>query len=163
MLKIALDLDDTVFEWRKIHETKFHIKISRTKSEIITQQVNTVKYDKEFWSNLPLLEKPDFTPEVWCTKRINPKSYTKISLKKNDLPIKPIIQLYNQQDNKATKLSGVVDVLIDDSWFNVNQCLQAGFPALLITRPHNKWIKTPYRVSHLKYNEIVEVYNELFR
>ena len=66
-------------------------------------------------------------------------------------------------NNKADKLKGIADILIDDSWFNVQQCLSVGFPALLITRPHNKWVKTKYRVSHLNYKEIENKYNELFR
>ena len=73
------------------------------------------------------------------------------------------LQFYNQSDNKADKLKGIADILIDDSWFNVQQCLSVGFPALLITRPHNKWVKTKYRVSHLNYKEIENKYNELFR
>jgi hypothetical protein len=55
------------------------------------------------------------------------------------------------------------DILIDDSWFNVQQCLSVGVPALLITRPHNAHINTPYRVNHLRYEEIEQKYNELFR
>ena len=161
MLKIALDLDDTVFEWRKIHETKFHIKISRTKSEIITQQVNTVKYDKEFWSNLPLLEKPDFTPEVWCTKRINPKSYTREWIVANGFPDRPIYQTIYQYGNKADIIKGRCDVLIDDSFSNVKKCINSGVPAILINRPHNKGVSFEYRVSKLDINEIESVYNQL--
>lgn len=163
MIKIALDLDDTVFVWRQTHENFFKCKISRMPAEKITQQVLSLKNNNEFWENLPLLETPDFIPAIYNTKRINPKRFTINCLKKNNLPIRPIIQFYNQSDNKAEGMKGKADVLIDDSWFNVQQCLNAGFPALLITRPHNKWIKTPYRVSHLKYKEIEQKYNELFR
>lgn len=163
MLRIALDIDDTVLKWRQTHESKFNCRISKSNPHKITSQVNSLKKDKNFWENLPLLEKPDFIPELWCTKRVNSKVFTRNSFRKTGLPIRPIMQFYNQSDNKAVGLIGVADVLIDDSWFNVQQCLQAGFPALLITRPHNKWIKTQYRVSHLSYKEIEQKYNELFR
>lgn len=162
-LRIALDIDDTVLQWRQTHEARFHCKIGKSNPRKITDQVNSLKKDRKFWVSLPLLEMPDFIPTCYCTKRVNSKSFTISSLKKNSLPVRPIIQFYNQEDNKAEGLTGVADVLIDDSWFNVNQCLKAGFPALLITRPHNKWVKTPYRVSHLNYNEIELKYNELFR
>lgn len=161
-LRIALDIDDTVLQWRQTHEARFNCKIGKSNPKKITIQVNSLKKDKEFWTSLPLLEKPNFIPICYCTKRVNPKSFTVSSLKKNNLPVRPIIQFYNQEDNKAEGLKGVADVLIDDSWFNVKQCLDAGFPALLITRPHNKWVKTPYRVSHLGYEEILKKYNELF-
>lgn len=162
MLKIALDLDDTIFVWRKSHEDLFKCKIAKTNPAKITSQVNSMKNNGKFWSNLPLLEKPDFEPELYCTKRVNSKLFTINCLKKHRLPVKPIMQFYNQSDNKATGLKGIADVLIDDSWYNVKQCLDAGFPALLISRPHNRCIKTKYRVSHLNYKEIERVYNELF-
>lgn len=162
-LKIAFDIDDTLLDWRTAHEKKFHCKLSRLSSTEITEQVAQCRLDKDFWSNLNLIEKPDFEPYIYATKRINPKTYTRISLKKNGLPIKPIYQIYTQEDNKARIIKGRCDVLIDDSWFNVQQCLSAGLPALLITRPFNKHIKTPYRVNHLKYKEIEAKYNELFR
>lgn len=163
MLRCALDLDDTCIQWKSIHEQFFNCKVNKKNQKKISKQVDSLRYNKEFWTNLPLLEKPDFEPAVYATKRINPESYTIESLKRNGLPIRPIVQFYKQSDNKATKLFDIADVLIDDSWFNVQQCLSLGFPALLITRSHNKWVKTKYRISHLKYTEIELKYNELFR
>lgn len=161
-IQIALDLDDTIADFINTFNDYFNVNLSKMKSDDITNLVITLKHNKLFWSNLPVLEVPDFKPSVYATKRINPKLYTKAFLTKNKLPIRPIIQFYNQSDNKAFGLVGKADVLIDDSWFNVKQCLDAGFPALLITRPHNKRIRTKYRVDHLSYNEIEQKYNELF-
>lgn len=162
-LRIALDLDQCIFDWQKSHEAKFHCKLKDLTNQEITQQVELCKHDKKFWSNLDLLEAPDFTPVIYATKRINSKVYTRACLHKYNLPIRPIYQIYKQEDNKARIIKGRCDVLIDDSWFNVQQCLSAGVPALLITRPHNQHINTPYRVSHLKYNEIKAKYDQLFR
>lgn len=161
-LKIAADLDDTIFDWTNSHQAKFHCNIKEMQDSDVTAQVATCKYDKDFWSNLPLLEKPDFTPELYCTKRINSKAYTRACLRKHHLPIRPISQITSQQGNKARYIKHKCDVLIDDSWFNVQQCLSVGFPALLITREHNKHINTPYRINHLKYQEIAKKYYELF-
>lgn len=162
-LRCAFDIDDTLLDWRHAHEQKFHCSLTSLSSDEITKQVEQCRLDKTFWSNLELVERPDFEPCIYATKRINPKSYTRISLKKNGLPIKPIYQIYTQEDNKARIIKGRCDVLIDDSWFNVQQCLDAGLPALLITRPFNKHIKTKYRVNTLTYKEIEAKYNELFR
>lgn len=161
-IRIAADLDQTVFDWISAHEKRFGCSLSTMKDEAITEQVNTLKNDREFWVGLELLEKPDFVPELYCTKRVNKKSFTKVSLKKHGLPDRPICQISSQKANKASYIRKKCDVLIDDSWFNVKQCLDAGFPALLITREHNKHIKTPYRVNHLKYQEIAKKYYELF-
>ena len=75
-LRIAIDLDDTVFKWQSAHEEKFCCKLSTLSDDEITRQVNTLRLDKEFWSNLDLLERPDFVYEIIATKRINPKAYT---------------------------------------------------------------------------------------
>lgn len=163
MLKIALDLDDTIFVWRKTHEDRFHCKIAKTTPSKITEQVDSLKHDGKFWSNLPLLERPDFNPWAYVSKRTSDKLFTINCLKKYKLPQATIIFFKKQEDNKADWLLGNADVLIDDSWFNVQQCLSVGMPALLISRPHNRHIKTPYRVKHLSYNEIENKYNELFR
>lgn len=161
-LKIGLDLDQCVFDWQKSHEQKFHCSVENMTVEDIDFQVRLCKYDKNFWSNLDLLERPDFTPTLYATKRINPKSYTKACLKKHHLPLSPIYQVYDQKDNKAFYIKDKCDVLIDDSWFNVQQCLSVGFPALLISRPSNKHIQTKYRVEDLKYETISKKYYELF-
>lgn len=162
-LRISLDLDDTLVKWTEAHEKRFNCDISKMTSAEITAQVEKCKYDKQFWSNLELLERPDFEPCIYATKRINPKSYTRECLNKHGLPIKPIYQIYTQEDNKGRIIKGRCDVLIDDSWFNVQQCLSVGVPALLITRPHNAHIQTPYRVHSLKYDEIKATYERLFK
>ena len=161
-LRIALDLDDTIFNWRSAHEKKFNCDVSKLPTVTINAQVESLKYDRQFWSNLELLEKPDFTPCIYATKRMNSKKYTVKCLQKYSLPRVPIYQIEKQDDNKARVIKGHCDVLIDDSWFNVQQCLSKGVPALLITRPLNQHIDTPYRVNSLKYKEIEKKYYELF-
>lgn len=161
-LRIAIDLDDTIFDWKKSHERKFKCKLEDLSDYQITKQVVKCKYDRDFWSNLPLLERPDFIPYVYCTKRISSKKYTRKNLSKLNLPIRPIYQVINQRSNKANYIRGVADILIDDSYSNVMQCINSGFPALLITRPHNQHIITKYRIYQLNYNEIIGKYRELF-
>ena len=161
-LRIALDLDDTIFDWRNAHEKRFNCDVSKLPTSVINSQVASIKYDSKFWSNLALLEKPDFTPCIYATKRMNSKKYTIKCLKKYSLPRVPIYQIEKQEDNKARIIKGRCDVLIDDSWFNVQQCLSRGVPALLITRPLNQNIDTPYRVNSLSYKEIEKKYYELF-
>lgn len=162
-LKIALDLDATVLDFNTKFNTHFKCDLLKMKSQDITNLVETLKHNRKFWSNLDLLEAPDFEPYIYATKRISSKSFTRANLRKVGLPIKPIYQIYTQEDNKARIIKGRCDILIDDSWFNVQQALEVGFPALLITRPCNQHIQTRYRVDHLHYKEIETKYNELFR
>lgn len=160
-LRIALDIDDTVVDWRKQHEKKFKCKLDKLKDVQITRQVLKCQHDRDFWTNLPLLEKPNFIPVLYCTKRINSKQYTKNCFSKLGLPQSPIYQVINQYSNKVNYIKGRCDIIIDDSWRNVEQCIKSGLPALLITRSHNKDIKTPYRVNKLNYQEITDKYYQL--
>lgn len=161
-LRIAIDLDDTVFKWREAHEAFFHCSLSNTPDAQITQQVDSLKRNRDFWSRLELLERPDFRPAGAVSRRTCYKSYSIACMKLHGMPVVPVTHIPDQITNKATAMQNY-DVLIDDSWFNVQQCLSVGVPALLITRPHNAHIDTPYRVNHLHYAEIEQKYNELFR
>jgi hypothetical protein len=159
MLRISLDLDDTLFDWINTHCKKFNmISLNGISSETITKQVNSCRNDKIFWENLPLIERPNFIPECYCTKRINKKIYTKNCLLKHNLPLKPIYQIYTQTRSKADLIKGRCDVLVDDSYNNVMQCIDDGLPALLISRPHNIHIQTTLRINNLNYSEIEQAY-----
>lgn len=160
MIKIALDIDDTIADFLGSYYSKFG---KPKQDHHITRNVYKLRENKQFWENLPVLERIDFEPHIYCTKRINSKTYTRNWLKKNNYPIKPIYQMYHQHGNKADIIKGRCDVLIDDSYSNVKKALSSNLPALLLDRPHNKHIKTPYRIYSLRYREIEYKYNELFR
>ena len=156
-LRIALDLDDTIFDFFGEYQRVFPGEQNMV-SKTITKNVYKLRDNKDFWSNLPLLERPNFEPEIYATKRINSKNYTRACLQKYGLPIKPIYQVYCQLSNKADIIKGKCDVLIDDSIFNVQQAIRAGLPALLIDRPHNQNGDPAFRIYKLDINEITDAY-----
>lgn len=160
MIRIALDLDDTIFDFLGAYKETFPGD-NNLLNVNITRNVFLLRKNKKFWENLPLLEIPNFEPTIYATKRINSKNYTRNCLSKYGLPIKPIYQIYTQTDNKVRIIKGHCDVLVDDSEFNCYQALKVGFPAILITRPHNINSDYPYRVNKLDFNEIVKVYNNI--
>ena len=160
MIRIALDLDDTVFDFLGAYQEAFPGERNMLNSNI-DKNVLSLRKNKKFWENLPLLEMPNFEPCIYATKRINSKTYTRNCLSRYGLPIKPIYQIYYQQGNKANIIKGHCDVLVDDSVFNCYQAMQVGFPAILITRPHNVHSDYPYRVSKLDIEEIMEVYSRI--
>lgn len=162
MIRIALDLDDTIFQFIKPYQELFPGEDNMTNIKM-TKNVYSLRKNKKFWENLPLLEFPNFEPCIYATKRINSKVYTRNCLIKHGLPIKPIYQMYSQIGNKVTIIKGHCDVLIDDSVFNCYQALNVGFPALLINRPHNINSDYPYRINKLDIQEITEIYNYAFR
>ena len=160
MIRIALDLDDTIFDFLGAYQEVFPGERNMISSNI-TKNVFKLKKDKRFWENLPLLEMPNFEPCIYATKRINSKVYTRNCLSRHGLPIKPIYQMVYQYGNKVSIIKGHCDVLIDDSAFNCYQALQVGFPAILITRPHNINSNYPYRINKLDLDEILTVYNQI--
>ena len=160
MIRIALDLDDTIFDFLGAYQEVFPGERNMISSNIATN-VFKLKKDKRFWENLPLLEMPNFEPCIYATKRINSKVYTRNCLSRHGLPIKPIYQMVYQYGNKVNIIKGHCDVLIDDSAFNCYQALQVGFPAILITRPHNINSDYPYRINKLDLDEILTVYNQI--
>lgn len=160
MIRIALDLDDTIFDFIGTYCKTFPDEDSM-KDPKITKNVFSLRKNKKFWENLPLLEFPNFEPCIYATKRINSKTYTRNCLLKHGLPIKPIYQIYTQTGNKANIIKGHCDVLIDDSAFNCYQAMKVGFPAILITRPHNIHSDYPYRINRLDLDEITKVYHSI--
>jgi FMN phosphatase YigB (HAD superfamily) len=160
MIRIALDLDDTIFDFLGAYQEVFPGEKNLISSNI-TKNVCKLKKDKRFWENLPLLEMPNFEPCIYATKRINSKVYTRNCLTRHGLPIKPIYQMIYQYGNKVDMIKGRCDVLIDDSVFNCYQALKVGFPAILITRPHNIDSDYPYRINRLDLDEIMAVYNSI--
>ena len=159
-IRIALDLDDTIFDFLGAYKEAFPGEKNMIDSNI-DKNVFSLRKNKKFWENLPLLELPNFEPHIYATKRINSKTYTRNCLIKYGLPIKPIYQIYHQQGNKANIIKGRCDVLVDDSAFNCYQAMKVGFPAILITRPHNINSGYPYRINKLDFDEILEVYKSI--
>lgn len=160
MIRIALDLDDTIFDFLGAYKEMFPGEKNMQEAKI-TKNVLSLRRDKRFWENLPLLEMPNFEPYLYATKRINSKTYTRNCLSRYGLPIKPIYQIYDQAGNKATLIKGRCDVLVDDSSYNCYQAMRVGFPAILITRPHNVNSDYPYRINRLDLEEILEVYKQI--
>lgn len=165
-LRVGLDIDDTMFDFMGAYVKKFGKP--KSDSEITYNVQNKLRIDKEFWVNLELINKPDFTPELYCTKRVNPKSWTKECLVKNGLYetnkigghilLPPIYQMYYQQGNKANMIKGKVDVFVEDSIRNFIQLNLAGIPCLLIDCEHNIEWGPIGRVYSLCYEEIEDTY-----
>lgn len=160
-LRIALDIDSTLAGFEVSYNRHFKTNIANEKDHEITRRVYKLRHNKRFWLSLPKIEDINFIPEIYATKRINPKSYTREWIVANGFPDRPIYQTIYQYGNKADIIKGRCDVLIDDSFSNVKKCINSGVPAILINRPHNKGVSFEYRVSKLDIDEIESVYNQL--
>lgn len=158
-LKVGSDIDGVLANFWDAYINKFGF----TPDHIITKNCeNVLKYDKEFWTNLPLLRRPDFEFTLYCTKRVNPKSYIKEWIIKNDLPNAPIYRQICQCASKAPMIKGRVDVFIEDSVSNFLDLNKRGIPCLLMDTPENKKWGPVGRIYSLNYDEIEDTY-ELFK
>ena len=159
MLKIGLDIDDVLAEFMQVYLKRF----GKPKQDYeITKNVqNVLRKDKMFWETLPVLNTLNFVPELYCTKRVNSKVWTKNWLRNNDFPDRPVYQVYYQKGNKANYIKGKVDVFIDDSVTNFIQMNLSGVPCLLYDKEYNRNWGPIGRVYSLDINHIKDTY-ELF-
>lgn len=162
-LRIGLDIDDCLAGFWDAYCERFDTAHNPKMLEdsIITQNVNRILIeDRDFWLGLSLIDRPDFIPELYCTKRVNPKSWTRKWLELQDLPIRPVYQMFNQYGNKARLIKGRVDVFIDDSVRNVMQMNAAGVPALLYATEQNAGVAM-HKVFSLHEDDIIEAYETM--
>lgn len=157
MLKISLDLDDTVNLWMQPYLDKFGVP--KTNQEITKNVRYKLLKDKDFWLNLPIKNIPNFTPVQYTTARLVNKSITREYLRRNNLPESPIYQVLGYGLSKAKMLKGRVDVHIDDSLKVFIDLNTKGIPCLLMDSPYNQEWGPIGRVYTLNLEEIEEVYS----
>ncbi len=165
MLRIALDLDGCISEfygaYRKYFDTDNHPRM--LEDHIITRNVQRVlKFDHNFWTNLEVKRTIDFTPELYCSKRVNPKAWSKEWLRKNGFPNRPFYQMFYQKGNKADMIKGLVDVLIDDSFDNVDKCIKSGVPALWLKEKKSEG-DPPFTIYSLTISEITSTFKNAYQ
>lgn len=157
MLRVGLDIDEVLADWWNPYIERFGLP---KKDSEITRNCSKIAKDRNFWINLPVINKPQgFTPELYCTKRSCLKVYTKTWLKTNGFPNKPVYQVLCQTSNKASYIKGRVDVFVDDSISNFIAMNKSGVPCLLFDSPANKDWGPIARITELDYDQIEETYN----
>lgn len=130
----------------------------------ITKNINSkLKYNKQFWLNLPKINTLNWTPRQYTTARIIPKQWIKEYLKKEGFPKAPIYQIPGYSLSKYQKIRmGGCHLHIDDSLSVFLDLTKKGMPCLLYTTPENQHFKTSCRIYSLNYQEIEQVYNQNF-
>lgn len=157
MLKIGLDMDEVLDDF--IHPYLNRFGEPKTSHEITKNVTKILSKDKEFWLNLPVLHRINFIPTLYCSKRVNPKSWSKQWLSDNNFPNSPFYQMYCQNGNKANMIKGRVDVFIDDSVNNFKKINGSGVPCLLLDNETNRKAGPFCRIYSLDREEIEFTYN----
>ena len=156
-MRIGLDIDDVLADFMGTYLNRFGTP--KTDFEITKNVSQVLIKDRNFWLNLPVINTIDFVPELYCTKRVNSKDWTRKWLIDNDFPNKPIYQVICQMRNKADFIKGRVDVFIDDSIGNFIKMNLAGVPCLLKDTPYNQGWGPIGRVYSLNKEEIEDTYH----
>lgn len=141
---IALDIDDVVLDFKSAFEKRFG-KLNEywDGSYEISDDLNKIKNDKEFWTNLPVLNKPTFEPAMYITSRSIPVEWTKENLQKMGLPCAPVYCVPWNESKVAIMKEHNVSVLIDDKPDNYKDAVNNGIFCYLMDSPHNKWFRVP--------------------
>lgn len=160
-LRIGLDIDDTLADFFSTYQEYFNTKKypSRLKEHNITKNVvRILKFDRDFWINLPVKNRISFTPELYCTSRVCNKNWTKQWLRLNQFPSSPVYQIFGHGVNKAKLIKGKVDVFVDDSLINFQLLNMSGIPCLLLDETDSKPWDYDGKIYSLDINEILEEY-----
>ena len=157
-LNIGCDLDDTIFGFSDAYLKRF--KKWPNYDWAITRNVQYILInERNFWINLPVIRRPiGFEPKLYCSSRVNKKSWSKKAIEINDLPNSPLYQVPGYHIPKSKYIKGRVDVFIEDSPHQWKALNLAGIPCLLIDSPNNKEYGPVLKINSLDYDEIEEVF-----
>lgn len=155
MLRISCDIDGCLADFNTGYLKRFK-KWPKHDWAISRNVTNILIHEKDFWLNLPILNKLEFTPRMYCSARVNPKRWSKQYLRDNGFPDAPLYQVPGYKLSKAKTLEGRCDVHIEDSMKNFLDLNSKGIPCLLYNVTED--VSPVLQIHSLDYAEIEEVY-----
>ena len=161
--RIFLDIDDVIFNWNDCYANKFNTTVPKSwsKSNLMNKRLKLLTKDKNFWLNLTIKNYPDFKPNGFVSARGIPKSWTKESLKLNNIPGRSNVHQVNWGQSKIETLKSLnAEIFIDDKYETFKECHENGIFCLLMDASTNKKYKTKYRINRLNYVEILNLYKK---
>lgn len=165
-MNIYLDIDDVIFDWHADYAKYFNCKVPqrwyKRTSKVMAERLNLLQKDKNFWLNLTIKNKPNFQPKGFVSARGIPKTWTIESLKRNNIPGRSNVHQVYWGESKIELLQNLgCTIFIDDKYLTFKECNQNGIFCLLMDAPHNRHIKTEYRIYDLNINTIIELWDRL--
>jgi len=161
---IFLDIDDVIFRWFEMYAARFNTKIPKnwSDSDLIHKRLNILSKDKEFWLNLPIKHMPNFQPKGFVSARGIPKTWTKESLKTNNIPGRSNVNQVHWGQSKIDVLKSMnCNIFVDDKVATFKECNKNGIFCLLMDSPQNQGVKTKLRIDNLDYDNIMDKYTTL--
>ena len=161
---IFLDIDDVIFDFSLAFANYFNIKQYKTwvSSNQMDRRLKHLRTVKNFWLTLPIKHIPNFQPKGFVSARAVFKSWTKESLRLNDIPGRSNVHQVYWGESKIKTLKDLgCEIFIDDKYATFKECNKNGIFCLLMDAPHNRKYKTKYRINNLDINNIMKLYNTL--
>lgn len=155
-LRIGSDLDGVLDDFWNPYVKRFGQP--KNDYEITKNCQQKLRKDRDFWINLPVLNRANFDIHLYCTKRTSSKEYAKYWLEMNGFNKAPIYQCIYQYGSKAPFIKGKVDLFIDDSPSNFIDLNSKGIPCLLMDNPSNQHLGPILRIYSMDIDEIEDVY-----
>jgi hypothetical protein len=157
MLKVGLDIDGCICDFWGAYIKRYGTP--KSDYEILKNIHDELKTDYQFWLNLELINKPNFLPVLYCTKRTNSKLWTQEYLDKHGLLYNgkdkiPVYQMFYGNCNKSDMVRNKVDVFVDDNLFNFIEMNLNGVPCLLMNHDCNLEWGPVCRIYTLDIEEI---------
>lgn len=157
-LRISFDVDGVLADFESGYLKRFK-KWPNYDWAITRNVANILIHERDFWLNLPVLNKLEFTPKMYCSARVNPKRWSKQYLRDHDFPEAPLFQVPGYKLSKAKTLKGRCDVHIEDSIKNFLDLNTKGIPCLLYNTKANENLGPIGRIYSLDYYEIEDTYH----
>ena len=163
-MNVYLDIDDVIFDWHRDYAKRFNCEVPKRwcSSKAMKSRLAILSTEKEFWLNLTVKNRPDFTPKGFVSARGISKSWTVESLKKHRIPGRSNVHQVHWGQSKIEVLKKLdCDLFIDDKYLTFKECHENGIFCLLMDAPHNRHIKTPYRIYDLNIDNIMYLWRKL--
>lgn len=157
-LVISLDIDGCICDFYNPYIERFGIP--KKDNEISKNIYRVLSKDRDFWLNLPVINRPTFKVHQYTSARSIPKAWVKKYLEDNAMPKAPIYQLLNYYLSKVPRIKmGGCNLHIDDSLRVFIDCNLNGIPCLLMDNPANQDWGPIGRIYSLNKDEVEDCYH----
>lgn len=157
-LVISLDIDGCICDFYNPYIERFGIP--KKDNEISKNIYRVLSKDRDFWLNLPVINRPTFKVHQYTTARSISKALIKKYLEDNAMPKAPIYQLLNYYLSKVPRIKmGGCNLHIDDSLRVFIDCNLNGIPCLLMDNPANQDWGPIGRIYSLDKEEVEDCYH----
>lgn len=155
---ISLDIDGCICDFYNPYIERFGIP--KKDNEISKNIYRVLSKDRDFWLNLPVINRPTFKVHQYTSARSISKAWIKKYLEDNAMPKAPIYQLLNYYLSKVPRIKmGGCNLHIDDSLRVFIDCNLNGIPCLLMDNPANQDWGPIGRIYSLDKEEVEDCYH----